>query len=140
MRIRRYFVHAALIASVAVPVAAQVATASRTRTHVQTLASEKFGGREAGSEGERLAADYIVSQLMRIGARPLPGRQDLYQPFEFTAGSRDGGSTITISRETTDNGVGRGVVARSDAQIRALAFSDDGTVTGDVVFAGYGVT
>ena len=139
MRIRRYFVHAALIASVAVPVAAQVATASRTRTHVQTLASEKFGGREAGSEGERLAADYIVSQLMRIGARPLPGRQDLYQPFEFTAGSRDGGSTITISRETTDNGVGRGVVARSDAQIRALAFSDDGTVTGDVVFAGYGI-
>jgi hypothetical protein len=139
MRIRRYFVHAALIASVAVPVAAQVATASRTRTHVQTLASEKFGGREAGSEGERLAADYIVSELMRIGARSLPGRPDMYQPFEFTAGSRDGGSTITISRETTDNGVVRGVVAGSDAQIRALAFSDDGTVTGDVVFAGYGI-
>ena len=112
----------ALVATAVAPTPAQVATASRTRAHVEALASEKFGGREAGSDGERLAADYIVSQLTRIGARPLPGRRDMFQSFEFTAGSRDGGSRISV---------GDGV--------RALSFSEDATVEGEVVFAGYGL-
>jgi peptidase M28-like protein/PDZ domain-containing protein/PA domain-containing protein len=114
----------ALVAAGVAPNRAQVATASRTRAHVETLASDKFGGRAAGSDGERLAAEYIVSQLTRIGARPLPGRSDMFQPFEFTAGSRDGGSRISV-------GAGDGV--------RALSFSEDATVEGEVVFAGYGL-
>jgi hypothetical protein len=128
------------------PLPAQVATASRTRAHVETLASEKFGGRAAGSDGERLAADYIVGQLTRIGARPLPGRRDMFQSFEFTAGNRDGGSTIQISRQSTQQStvaggitVPGGVTASSFGQIRALSFSDDGTATGEGVFAGYGI-
>src|SRR5215210_4783145 len=76
--------------------AAQTAVASRTRAHVETLASERFGGREAGSDGERLAGAYIAAQLARVGAKPLPGRSDMFQPFEFTAGSRDGGSAIDV--------------------------------------------
>ena len=40
----------------------------------------------AGSSGERLAADYIARELTRIGAKPLPGQKDLFNPFEFTAG------------------------------------------------------
>ena len=76
-----------LLVATTLPAAAQ---APATRGHVQTLASEKFAGREAGSAGERLAADYIASQLARIGARPLPGRTDMFVPFTFSAGSRDG--------------------------------------------------
>src|SRR5207249_5445273 len=71
-------------------------TASRTRAHVETLASERFEGRLAGSAGERLAGDYIASQLKKIGAKPLPGQTDSFLPFEFTAGTRDGGSTIEV--------------------------------------------
>src|SRR5688572_5166986 len=67
MKITRSLALTALIAGATLPVAAQVATGSRTRTHVEILASEKFGGRDAGSEGERLAADYIASQLTQIG-------------------------------------------------------------------------
>ena len=122
----------ALAVAAAAPLPAQVATASRTRAHVETLASEKFGGREAGSEGERLAADYIVSQLTRIGAQPLPGRRDMFQSFEFTAGSRDGGSTISTT-------AGAATAAAAPNDVRALAFSDDATATGEVVFAGYGI-
>src|SRR6188474_778335 len=124
MSLKKLLVAAVLLVSSGTPLPAQVATATRTRAHVETLASDKFGGREAGSDGERLAADYIVSQLTRIGARPLPGRRDMFQPFEFTAGSRDGGSRISV-------GAGDGV--------RALSFSEDATVDGEVVFAGYGL-
>ena len=74
-------------------------TASRTRAYVETLASEKFTGREAGSSGERQAGDYIAAQLARLGARPLPGREDVFMSFDFTAGSRDGGTQLTIGSQ-----------------------------------------
>jgi len=108
---------------------AQSAAASRTRAHVEFLASEKLEGREAGSAGERLAAEYLASELARLGARPLPGRTDMFLPFEFTAGSRDGGSRVTVG--------GRTFAERTDVQ--ALSFSDDADVSGAVVFAGYGL-
>ncbi|MSO46001.1 MAG: M28 family peptidase [Acidobacteria bacterium] len=113
--------------------------ASPTRAHVEFLASDALEGREAGTPGERLAADYITAQLARIGARPLPGRADMFMPFEFTAGSRDDGSRLSIS------GAGAGGPAAPQrtfadrTQVQALSFSDDAEVTGPVVFAGYGL-
>jgi Zn-dependent M28 family amino/carboxypeptidase len=141
MNLNKLVLVAALLAASVTATPAQVATASRTRAHVETLASDKFGGREAGSEGERLAADYIVSQLTRIGARPLLGRNDMFQPFEFTAGSRDDGSAISISHDTSpaDGSIRSGTASGIPNEVRALSFSDDATVAGDVVFAGYGI-
>ena len=159
MKTTRNLILAALVVGITLPTAGQVATASRTRAHVETLASEKFGGREAGSDGERLAADYIVSQLTKIGARPLPGRRDMFLPFEFTAGSRDGGSRLTIpfgggntsqmygcpggGGERTPiranpNGNPPFAICAGDG-VRALAFSEDADIEGEVVFAGYGL-
>jgi hypothetical protein len=134
MRLTRFLLVGVLLAGATAPIPAQVATASRTRAHVEALASEKFGGREAGSEGERLAADYIVSQLTKIGARPLPGRRDMFQPFEFTAGSRDGGSRLTVPSRS-----GNGSNMYGGDGVRALSLSEDATVDGEVVFAGYGL-
>ena len=122
------------------PVQAQSNTALRTsatsttRERVERLASEAFGGREAGSEGERLAANYIASELKRIGARPLPGRTDMFMPFEFTAGGRDGGSTLVVQ-------TGPDVTAKVvSPHVKALGFSDNATVPRTrVVFAGYGI-
>jgi Zn-dependent M28 family amino/carboxypeptidase len=107
---------------------------SRTRTHVQTLASEKFEGRLAGSAGERLAADYIARELKRIGARPLPGSNDVFHRFEFTAGTKDAGSTVSVTRSG-----GKPQVFQTTQHVQALSFSDSGEVDGPVVFAGYGL-
>jgi Zn-dependent M28 family amino/carboxypeptidase len=104
------------------------AQSSRTRAYVETLASDKLEGRLAGSNGERLAADYIVSELQKIGAKPLPGQTDFRLPFEFTAGTKDAGSTVTI-----------GSAASTAGQARALSFSDNGDVEGPAVFVGYGI-
>jgi len=102
---------------------------SKTRAHVEMLASSRLEGRLAGSNGERLAGDYIVAELQKIGAKPLPGQRDFRLPFEFTAGTKDGGSTITIGARTFN----------TQADVRALSFSDNAEVTGDLVFAGYGI-
>ena len=111
-------------------------TTSKTRAHVTTLASERLEGRLAGSNGERLASEYIVSQLRRIGAQPLPGSSDFLRPFEFTAGTRDGGSTLTL---TTPPASGPRSFTAAGREIQALSFSDNADASGGVVFAGYGI-
>ena len=107
------------------PLAAQT---SPTRAHVETLASPPLGGRLAGSEGERLASDYLATELRKLGANPLPGSDSFLRPFEFTAGTRDGGTTLKIGDATF-----------AANQVRALSFSDNGDVSGPVMFAGYGL-
>ena len=109
------------------------ATQSRTRTHVQTLASDKFEGRLTGTPGEKLAADYLTAELKRIGAQPLPGTTSFQLPFTFTAGSKDGGSTMAISGSLP------GRTFSGSGNVQALSFSDNGEAVGPVVFAGYGI-
>ncbi len=123
-----------LVALTATPYAQVAAPASTTRAHVETLASDALEGRQAGSTGERQAADYLAGQLARIGARPLPGHADSFMPFEFTAGTRDGGTTLTVTAD------GQPPLAfGAPTGVQALSFSDNGEVTGSVVFAGYGL-
>src|SRR5262245_44598029 len=69
---------------------------TRTRTHVETLASPKLEGRLTGSPGADAAAAYIEAELKRIGARPLPGANGFRVPFTFTSGVKDTGSSLTI--------------------------------------------
>jgi len=127
-----FCIPAFLLAAVSVS-AQSTAAASKTQSHVRALSSPSLEGRLAGSNGEKLASDYIVSELKKIGARPLPGRTDFLMPFAFTAGTKDGGSAISIKAA--------GGASRFDTQsdVRALSFSDNAEITGDVVFAGYGI-
>ena len=113
--------------------AAGPAPADQPREHVEFLASDQLEGRLTGTEGERRAADYLVGELEQLGAEPLPGRESLELPFEFTAGSSDAGSTIEIVHPAGERGWTGG------SRIQALSFSDSGTVSGSVVFAGYGI-
>jgi hypothetical protein len=135
---------AAATTLVAASLHAQTASPSKTRAHVLALASEKTDGRLSGSPGERAAAEYLTSQLTRIGAKPLPGKSDFRMPFEFTAGTKDGGSSISIQTSTSTQTPGRESgktfgTAPGSNEVRALSFSDNGKVTAPVVFAGYGI-
>ena len=124
------FVFCAIVATLAISASPILAAPqSKTKMYVQTLASERLEGRLAGSNGERLAAEFIAGELKKIGAQPLPGQREYRLPFEFTAGTKDGGSRVTIGQKTFS----------TEADVRALSFSDNGDVSGDVVFAGYGI-
>jgi hypothetical protein len=125
------------------------AQTSKTRAHVETLASPRLEGRLAGSNGEKLASDYIVSELQKIGAKPLPGQKDYLLPFEFTAGTKDGGSSVTLSDGSGcvagvpgGQPAGQGLTNANAPRTpcwRALSFSDNGDTEGSLVFAGYGI-
>jgi hypothetical protein len=130
---RRTFVSFVAFVSVSLIVSAAGAQ-TKTRAHVAALASEKTEGRLTGSAGERVAGDYLVGELKRIGAKPLPGAEDFRLPFEFTAGSKDGGTRIALTNGTT-----AGAAFGGHPHVQALSFSDNTDVTGPVVFAGYGI-
>jgi hypothetical protein len=102
---------------------------SRTRTHVDTLASPKLEGRLTGSPGADAAAAYIEAELKRIGTKPLPGATSFRVPFSFTSGITDEGSSVKLS----------GWAWLTPKDVLALSFSDAGSAAGPVVFAGYGL-
>src|SRR5437588_6936687 len=104
------------VAIVLAVAAATQAPPSQTRAHVEALASDRFEGRFTGSNGERLAAEYIATELRKIGALPIPTQTGYFLPFEFTAGTRDGGSTIELRGTTT------GSTAEAPGTVRALSF------------------
>lgn len=131
----KHLVSLLLLAALAAPAHAQtaVATETATKARVEMLASDKFDGRLTGSAGEKLASDYLIAELKKIGAKPLPGQTDFLSPFAFTSGSKDGGSTVTLTR----NGAAQAFAA--PANVMALSFSDTANAAGEVVFAGYGL-
>ena len=135
---RRQPLLASAVLLIAIPSFAQT-TPSPARAHVTRLAADDFEGRQAGSAGERRAGDYIEAQLARVGARPLPGKNSRLLPFDFTAGSRDGGSAVTVTRSEPAGRAARASTFTGVKTVQALSFSDEATVSGDLVFAGYGI-
>ena len=102
---------------------AAAAPVSRTRAHVDTLASPKLEGRLTGSPGADAAAAYIEAELKRIGARPLPGGFGFRVPFTFTAGVKDEGTSVSLmpvdAADKHESWSDRSAVA-------ALSFSESG--------------
>jgi hypothetical protein len=102
--------------------------------HVSTLADSSLEGRMTGSPGARQAAAYVAQQLEKLGILPLPGQDSYEIPFDFTAGSKDIGSTLDLIE-------GEAVTSLGGAgDVQALSFSDNDMVEGELVFAGYGLS
>ena len=70
---------------------AQTAAPSATKAHVEFLASDKLEGREAGSPGERLAAEYLTHIAMPDAgsSEHKATAHDLLSRFDTEGGARD---------------------------------------------------
>jgi aminopeptidase YwaD len=73
-------------------------TIANLKTHIGYLANDKLEGRRAGSEGEKLAGEYISTQFRNIGIIPK-GTDGYYQAFEINEGKQ-----ITENTYLTVNG------------------------------------
>lgn len=58
---------------------------SNMKAHVAYLKGEKMAGRKAGSEGEKMADEYIIKQFSKSGLKPH-GEKEWYQVFEIYDG------------------------------------------------------
>ncbi|HEX7948531.1 MAG TPA: aminopeptidase, partial [Phenylobacterium sp.] len=112
-------------------------SADNIKAHMTFLASDLLQGREAGSPGFDIAANYVASQFAQLGLTPMGGAGSYFQKVPLVA-----------SRPTDE---GRFVVTGKDGASRTLVFGDDVRVIGrptgrselrvaaPLVFAGYGV-
>jgi len=101
--------------------------------HVEVLADDNMEGRETGSKGQRMAAEYIAQEFERSGLKP-GGTQGYYQPVPFKVRKIDEEHS---SIELVRNGAAQKVQLGRDAVI-GLRVDPAPKVEAPIVFAGYG--
>jgi len=110
-------------------------TASEIRHHIRFLASEELQGRKAGTKFADKAAEYVAEEFRRYGLQPVARQRNFYQEFEFVSDVKLGEKnslTVHVGSEVLEFHTGTHFIP--------LGFSKDTSVTGNVVFAGYGIT
>ena len=104
------------------------------KKHIGYLASEKLQGRLTGTEGAKLATQYVADGFANSGLAP-DGKDGYFSPFEFTAGvavGADNALSLKIDGEKIE--------AEVEKDWRPVSFSKLGKLTDSgVVFAGYGL-
>jgi Tol biopolymer transport system component len=105
------------------------------RQHVTALASESMGGRLTGTEGTRLATDYVARVMAAIGLQPAGDMGGWFQHYAFPSGVTLGdGNRLTLLQGTQETALA------VDADWRPLAFSGTGAVEpAEIAFVGYGL-
>ncbi len=113
-------------------------TAEDLRTHIRYLASDELGGRASGTHGNEMAARYIARYLHDWGLSPLGDSGTYFQHFQFVSSVRSGaGNALRLEGKPVAGGI---LNAVPDTDFRVLGFSSNGTVSGPLVFAGYGIS
>ncbi len=103
--------------------------------HIMFLASDELGGRKSGTSEGRKAAAYIAGWFEDYGLKPAGDFNSYFQVFEFTGGVEAGPE----NRLTLRSGDTR-FTYKINSDYVPYGFSANGTVSGKVVFAGYGIT
>lgn len=60
---------------------------AQIESHIRVLAADSMQGRATGSEGERMAADYILRQFSKAGLKPAGDKGTWLQEFSFGTGT-----------------------------------------------------
>lgn len=112
-------------------------TTADLRAVVQYLASDALEGRLTGTKGTQMAADYIADYFRKIGLKVFGDKESYFQEFPFVSGvevisDKNHLQIIKKGKET--------IPFEIDKDFRPLAFTTNGEVEGQVVFAGYGLS
>ncbi|MGV3660644.1 MAG: M28 family peptidase [Prosthecobacter sp.] len=101
------------------------------KQHITYLASDELGGRLTGTEGEKLATQYVADAFKQVGLAPFGDENTYFDNFDFTAGVALGeGNELTLSGEAL----------KVELDWKPLSFSQNGKVEpAGIVFAGYGI-
>ncbi len=102
--------------------------------HVNYLASDSLEGRLAGTPGSENAAGYIIAEFTRFGLQPLGDNNSYEQKFDFIGEVKLGpNNQLTFQRSGGDT------TFAINTDFIPAGFSASDSVSGEVVFAGYGI-
>lgn len=99
--------------------------------HVEYLCRPELGGRLTGTEGEKLATEYVAAYFESLGLEPAGDEGGWFQEFTFTSGVDLGEGNVLRSGEKN---------WQIHESWRPVSFSATGEFeSAPVVFAGYGI-
>ncbi len=102
---------------------------------IHALTAPEMEGRGSGTPGEARAADYIAGEFRKIGLEPAGDQASYFQSFDITLGVRVGkDNRLTLETD------GRPIDYRPEFGFTPFGFSDEGSLSGEVAFAGYGIS
>jgi hypothetical protein len=116
--------------------AMEQASAAQLKADITYLADDKLKGRQPGTEGYQMAADYVVSRLKAYGVQPAGEAGSWLQQVKLRKAFIAPGAQVSLSKgATTTNLVyGRDVTITPSPELAA------GSVNAPLIFAGYGIT
>jgi Tol biopolymer transport system component len=101
--------------------------------HVHYLASEELKGRGTGTEGERLAAEYVEREFAQLGMMPEGDLGRFTQKFQFTRG-------ISLGPDNKLEILGASQQLQVSADFGPLSYSRSGDFSEEqLVLVGYGI-
>jgi hypothetical protein len=110
---------------------AETITPEAMRGHIEFLASDMLEGRETGTRGFDIAAEYVASRYRAIGLQPA-SEKGWFQQVPFVANLVDEkASTLSIN--------GQSFALRTDVRFGPARKAGIEAAEGQVVFAGYGI-
>ena len=111
-------------------------SADRIKAAVAQLASDKFEGREPGTNGEVLTTEYLADEFEKAGLKPIGERDSYFQPVPLVRVVTSPKSTLQAvkSGTTLDIPCEEGFAGVSQTQ------SGDEAFDAEAVFVGHGIT
>jgi hypothetical protein len=120
------------------------------RQHETTIANPFMEGRAPGTKGNRIVADYIEWNYKQLGLKPaFPSEPDAEgnttprasyrQVFKAPPSGRPQDALKLITQSASYSIEGKDTALNAGKDFNVIGFSGSGDVTGDLVFAGYGI-
>jgi len=117
----------------------ELITPAFLRAHLEIIAHDSLKGRDTGSEGERIAARYLIENYERMGVSPK-GTDGYLQPFKLNAERTDSLVFEIFRVENSDTlKHKRSVVSNTSAGDFIRLFGGAEALNNEVVFGGFGV-
>ena len=115
----------AFLLTIAMPLSGQTIAPHAIAAHIRFLASDLLEGRETGTRGFDIAAEYVAAQFTAIGL------QTSTQPMVLRAAKvLDEQSSFAVDDQS---------LTRKEVIVRANFLTESSEVTAPVVFAGFGI-
>jgi Zn-dependent M28 family amino/carboxypeptidase len=125
-----------VLTSFIVAAAAIELSGDRMRTDIKYLSSDELEGRGVGTKGEKLATDYIASQLRASGAKPAGDNGTYFQRVPLVC------STTSPSARLNISGTGQDYSLQFLKDFVGTAFSQvpENDFDAEAVFVGHGIS
>lgn len=110
------------------------------RSHLEIFASDSLMGRNTGTEGETMAAQYLISHYQKMGIQPMGTDGSYRQPFIMNAEQTD---SLVYDVYTVENGdtlsQHKSLIANGSPGEFIRLFGGTAPVNSEIIFGGFGV-